>query len=374
MLSGRRVAIILASLELGGAERQALLYASHLRRTRGAEVTVCGMGAPGAVSRACEADGIPWLALPPATSRLPLLGPWRRRRIAAILRRLRPEVLLPYTHPANLAAGVARAACGAGVCLWNQRDEGLECAPTALEQRALRGCTGFIANSPSGAAFLTGALGVGTPVTIIPNAVALPAPAADRTIWRQRLGVEEGTVVAVMVANLNHHKDHATLLHAWHAVDRQAGARGLDARLVLAGRHDDTAGAVRAQIAGLGLAGKVRLAGAVADVSGLLAACDLAVFSSRSEGCPNGVLEAMAAGLAVAASDIAGVRQVLGAEGDAGLAPAGDPAALAATLLRLIADPAERARLGAANRARAATAFAPERLYAAMDALLEAPR
>lgn len=370
MLNGRRIEIILASLELGGAERQALLYATHLRRVHHAEVTVCGMGPPGAVSRACDADGIPWRTLPAATSRVPLLGAWRRRRIAAILRRLGAEILLPYTHPANLAAGLVRAACGAHLCLWNQRDEGLDRAPVTLERAALRGCTGFVANSPAGAAFITSILDVGAPVTVIPNAVVRSAPVADRATWRQRLGVEGHTVLVAMVANLNHQKDHATLIRAWRTVVERLAATGVAARLVLAGRPDDTADAVRALITRLDLDRHVHRAGAVSDVSGLLDACDLAVFSSRSEGCPNGVLEAMAAGLAVVGSDIAGVREVLGPDNRSCLVPAGDADALAAAIVRLIGDAGIRAHIGNGNRIRATTVFSPERLCSAMDALL----
>lgn len=370
MLSGRHIAVILASLELGGAERQALLYATHLRRVHHAEVTVCGMGPPGAVSRACDDAGIPWRTLPAATSRVPLLGAWRRRRIAAILRRLGAEILLPYTHPANLAAGLVRAACGARICLWNQRDEGLDRAPVTLERDALRGCTGMVANSPAGAAFITSILDVSAPVTVIPNAVVRPAPVADRATWRQRLGVEQQTVLVAMVANLNHQKDHATLIHAWRTVVEQLDATGITARLVLAGRPDDTADALRAAITRFSLDRHVHLAGAVSDVSGLLDACDLAVFSSRSEGCPNGVLEAMAAGLAVVGSDIAGVREVLGPDSQSCLAPAGEADALAAVIVRLVGDAGIRARIGNANRVRVTSVFSPERLCSTMDALL----
>ena len=78
----------------------------------------------------------------------------------------------------------------------------------------------------------------------------------------------------------------------------------------------------------------------------------------------------MSAGLTVVATDIAGVREVLGPDSQACLAPAGDADALAAAIGRLISDADARARIGNANRVRATTVFSPERLCSAMDALL----
>jgi glycosyltransferase involved in cell wall biosynthesis len=100
----------------------------------------------------------------------------------------------------------------------------------------------------------------------------------------------------------------------------------------------------------LEIEGGVRFAGYVSDVAGLLRAVDIGVFSSRSEGCPNGVLECMAAGLAVVATDIEGVREVMGSSEF--LAPVGDAEAMARAILKLAADPAVCARIGAANKKR----------------------
>jgi glycosyltransferase involved in cell wall biosynthesis len=120
--------------------------------------------------------------------------------------------------------------------------------------------------------------------------------------------------------------------------------------LVLAGRHDGAYESLVALTRELEIERGVRFAGYVSDVAGLLGAVDVGVFSSRSEGCPNGVLECMAAGLAVAASDIEGVREVLGSSEF--LAPVGDAAALSHKILMLASDPTLRATLGAQNRKR----------------------
>jgi glycosyltransferase involved in cell wall biosynthesis len=114
---------------------------------------------------------------------------------------------------------------------------------------------------------------------------------------------------------------------------------------------------VEAEIRRLGLERAVELCGPRRDVPDLLSRSDLFALASRSEGGPLSVLEAMAAGLPVVASDVGGVRELVvdGATGT--LVPAGDPDALAAALELLLADPELRRRLGAAGRERVRERF-----------------
>lgn len=113
--------------------------------------------------------------------------------------------------------------------------------------------------------------------------------------------------------------------------------------------------AVEAEARALGVA--VDLAGARDDVAALLAASDLFVLSSRSEGAPLSVLEAMAAGLPVVACDVGGIREQVVDGGTGLLVPPGDPALLAAAIGRLLGDPQLRRRLGAAGRHRGEERF-----------------
>jgi glycosyltransferase involved in cell wall biosynthesis len=160
-----------------------------------------------------------------------------------------------------------------------------------------------------------------------------------------------------MVATLSEYKDHATLVRAWLQVVDGLRGRGETPVLVLAGRFGQTQQALKALAFDLDLGKNVRFLGHVDDIAGLLGAVDLGVFSSRSEGSPNGVLECMAAGLPVVGTDEPGIREVIGPDGYPCLAPAGDADALAARILGLMDDPQARARLGTLNRARIEAEF-----------------
>jgi glycosyltransferase involved in cell wall biosynthesis len=118
--------------------------------------------------------------------------------------------------------------------------------------------------------------------------------------------------------------------------------------------------ALETELGRLALEDRVRLAGERHDVSDLLAAADVFVLSSASEGLPVSVLEAMAANLPVVASRVGGVPELV-VDGETGLlVEPGDPEELAAALERLVGDRNLRRSLGAAGRARAEVHFDPE--------------
>ena len=103
-LTGRRVAVVLASLDLGGAERQALLLATRLSRDHGASIAVFGMGDGTVVADQCRVHGLPCTALPRVEARFAWIAKGRMRTAMARIAAFRPEVLLPFTAPANIDA------------------------------------------------------------------------------------------------------------------------------------------------------------------------------------------------------------------------------------------------------------------------------
>lgn len=200
-------------------------------------------------------------------------------------------------------------------------------------------------------------------IRVIPNGVAFEQGDAGRV--RRELQLDDGEVLLLAVGNLYPVKGHRVLLQALDALWR-AGERQW--RVAIAGRGDEEAW-LRDFAKANGWANHLHLLGYRVDVPDLLAAADIYVMPSLSEGLPLALLEAMFAGKAIVVSDTGGVPEVVSGEDEALLVPPADPAALAAALWRLFSDPDLRHRLGAAARRRAEIGFGVERMVEAYEQL-----
>lgn len=193
----------------------------------------------------------------------------------------------------------------------------------------------------------------------VPNGIDLARPPGDGAAcpWSGK-GPVVGTVAALRVE-----KNLGRLLRAF----LRARAATPDARLVIVGDGPERAG-LEALAHALGLEGAVHFTGHVARPRALYDSFDLFALSSDTEQMPLSVLEAMAAGLPVAATDVGDVRAMLGAEG-AAFVTALDDEALARALAALLAQPDLRRELGAANRARAVREYGQEAMFQSYRAL-----
>lgn len=343
-LKGRRVVFVFASLDLGGSERRGLLLADYLHKRMGAQVRIVGLGdQPGRVSELCDELGLEWSGMPfhwGARRRFPSL-----LRAVSALRKARPDVLLSYTRVPNLVCAWGRMWIGAQAFIWNQGDEGLLLNDSLPYRLAASVPDCFISNSTGGREFLLKTYHVAPgKVHRVPNGIVLPAPRVPREEWRLQWGISQDALVVGMVANLSVYKDHETLLHAWSRVVAKGWERPL--HLVLAGRCDGAESGLAQLTRDLGIADHVKFLGPVDDVPGLLQAIDLFAYSSKSEGVPNGVLEAMASGLAVVGTDIPGIREAVGPEGFVHLCAVGDSGGMAALILQLLQDERLRCEFG----------------------------
>ncbi len=169
------------------------------------------------------------------------------------------------------------------------------------------------------------------------------------------------------VAALRPEKNLARLIRAF----AQAHAR-TPCRLVIAGDGPQRP-ALQALAQELGIAGAVTFPGHVSDTPAMYNGMDVFALSSDTEQMPLSLLEAMAAGLPVAATDVGDVRTMLAPDNAAFVVPATDAAALAAALSSLLADPQLRERLGRANRQRAEAEYDQQAMFAAWYALFAGP-
>jgi glycosyltransferase involved in cell wall biosynthesis len=200
----------------------------------------------------------------------------------------------------------------------------------------------------------------GLPAEVIPNAVFAEPPRVPRAAVRGVLGIGADVPVALCPARLEPQKRHDVLLEAWVLV---AGAV-----LLLAGD-----GSLRADLEHraeeLGVADRVRFLGTRCDVPDLLEACDVTVLTSDWEGMPIAVLESLAAGRPVVASDVDGVREALSGGGGV-LVPRRSPAATAGALASFLFDARACAAAGEAGRASVERDHDPHTFMKSYDELL----
>jgi len=211
-------------------------------------------------------------------------------------------------------------------------------------------------------------------VIVIPNGIATAqfAHLGDRAGLRRALGIADRQLIIGSIGRLEPVKGFDVMLKAFALLrGRWSGAAGV--RLVVAGDGSERA-ALQAQAARLGIAEAVHLLGWRDDVHDLHAAFDLFTLSSRSEGMSISLLEAMSAGLCPVVTDVGGNGEVLGPGLQDLLAGCEDPAKLAATWERVLADPGRRSAAAAAAQRRAREHFDVSQMVARYEALYEGAR
>ena len=165
------------------------------------------------------------------------------------------------------------------------------------------------------------------------------------------------------VAPLRPEKNLARLIQAFAAV-----ANGHKARLLIVGDGGER-GKLTALAESLGLAERVIFAGHVERVEEVLGWFDVFAMSSDTEQMPNSLIQAMAAGLPVAATDVGDVQRIVAEENAPFIVPKYGESSLARALAHLLEAAPLRAQLGAANRDRARTAYAQDRMFKAYSEL-----
>jgi len=364
-----RVLYVIDSLRIGGAETLLLdLLDGAAARGWSAQVAYF---TPGPLEAEVAARGVTATRL----SRAGLKDPRALTRAVALIRRWRPDVVHTHLVKSDLVGQSAAWLAGAprrllslhNVDPWRRR------RPMSwLWRAATAGAHGRIAVSERVADHVADCGGARRDrLTVIDNGVDLRRfdPDVAQPMDLGAFGVGPDDVAVAIVGRLTAQKDHANFL----AAAARLAPTAPRATFLIVG-EGELRGALEAQAAALGLGpDRLRFTGALRDMPALLAAVDVIAFSSAWEGLPMALLEAMAMRRAVVSTAVGGVPGVLrdGVEGL--LVPAGDAAALSAALGRVVADPALRARMGAAGRAAVEARFSgaamQNRLFALYDAV-----
>ncbi|MGZ4317712.1 MAG: glycosyltransferase [Gaiellaceae bacterium] len=260
--------------------------------------------------------------------------------LARVFRHRDPHLVHAHNPAAGAAVAIARA-------LARRRDiaivttyHGVLASRMGRATRALSLSSDFVVGCGPTATSQLRALGLSVDhsATVFNAVEAVPTrPAAE---IRQELGAEDAELI-VTVGRQVHEKNQALLVDAVALLaDRRPRLRA-----VLVG-DGPLGGELRAQIRRLGLEERVTLAGERPDAVDVVAAADVFVLSSSTEALPLAVLEAMAVGRPVVATDVGGVRDAVQHERTGLLVPPGDAPALAAAIERLLDDDQLSRRLG----------------------------
>lgn len=266
-----------------------------------------------------------------------------RRLVRGILREVRPDVV--HTHgyrPDVLHVGIARR-CGFPTVTTlhgASRTTGKSSISERLQLMSMRRFDAVVAVSHAIAAQLKKQRIPADRVHVISNAWNGVGPRLDRAGARQSLGIPDDATVVGWAGRLVHAKGADVFIRAMAKLNDL----GTMVSIIGDGRELE---ALRSLTSSLRLDRRVIFHGTVQNARDFLPAFDLLVLSSRTEGTPIVLFEAMAAGVPIVAAAVGGVPDVLRANTDALLAVPDDPEALASAIRSALEDPTlaiERAR------------------------------
>ena len=326
-----RVALVIGQLHAGGSERQLFELARGLFGGPCEPFVYCLSETVEPFGPALRSAGIP-VRIVPRRRRFELR---RVRALARLLRQDRIEVINAFSQHVNFYAYLAGRLARRGALVASNRSteprvrRRLEqCVDTFVFRR----CRRLVVNSFAGLDFTRSLYGVAAErIVVIPNGVDLKQfePNGDPAAIRAELGIPAASPVAGMVGRLSAEKRVDLFLRAAQRV----ASRVPESRFLVIG-GGNLLEELKALAGSMGLQSRVVFTGARPDVGALLAAMDLLVLASDFEGLPNSVMEAMAAGRPVVATDLGGCRELV-APGETGLLfPAGSAEALSERMER----------------------------------------
>ena len=376
-----RVLRIISRMNVGGPALHALLLNDRLDPARYESRLVAG--------RVGDTEG-DYLALhgavPERFVSVPALGRelegWRDWSafwsLVQLMRRFRPHVVHTHTSKAGALGRLAAALCRVPVVVHTYHGHVFDAYFSPLKTRFVVASERLLARGATALVAVTArvrrdvlARGIGGADQVVVVSLGLDldplvAAPARRGELRRELGLPADTPLVGIVARLVPIKAHEVFLQAAKAI---APVRP-DVVFLIVGdgeRRAELEGAVRAA----GLGSRVRFLGWRADLDRLYADLDVVVLTSKNEGSPVALIEAMAAGRAVVSTRAGGVEDVV-TDGETGvIVPIGDASAVARAVVDLIEDPGRAARLGAAARASVVARFGSGRLVGDIDALYQ---
>jgi glycosyltransferase involved in cell wall biosynthesis len=349
-----RIVFCITELEPGGAERCLVELVTRVDRGEFEPLVYClGPRPPGNANSLVDALERAGVAVRFFGATHSVQFPWVLRKLSRQLRVDSPRIVQAFLFHANVLSALAARRAGVphvvtGIRVAERRSRWRP----AVERWTARwvDCHVCVSQSVRDFSVLNGLSDA--KLMVIPNGVDAERFAATRPCRLTDLGLLPGRNAITYLGRLDEQKGLQWMLEHMPPIL----ARLSDHDLLLVG-----AGPERASLEQLAtrlcIAERVHFAGFRDDVPEILAASDLLVLTSRWEGMPNVVLEAMASGKPVVATDVEGVSELLGPlSGEQTVRP-GDAKGFVQKVVTIASDSSIGARLGAQNRARAQQHF-----------------
>jgi glycosyltransferase involved in cell wall biosynthesis len=351
----KRILQIIPTLDRAGAEKQLCLLAEGLPRDE-FDVHVCALTRGGPLAARLNEAGVP-LKVIGKRWKLDPQAYWRLKEHVA---RLKPEVIHGWMFAANTYGFAAARACGVKRFVVGQRcvDPWKSRLQLALDRALALRCSRVVVNSEGVRDFY---VRHGTPpkrICVIPNGVVLPQPPTmTRNQLLAELELPENTRLIGLVGRLWPQKRVKDAI--WAADLLKVVREDVHMLVIGDGPQRDRLRRFRDQCH---IRDRVHFLGQRGDVPQILPHFDVLWSTSGYEGQSNVILEAMAAGVPVVATDIPGTRELITSEVSGCLIPVGDRAAFARHTQRLLNDASLAARFAAAARDRVQNEFSVERM------------
>ncbi|MEP7065577.1 MAG: glycosyltransferase [Gemmatimonadota bacterium] len=329
--------------EWRGGQRQVLWMGEGLRRHGGRPIFALRTGVP--LAERAHASGIEVVPIDPLIAEW---GPWTVLRLRRAIRH--EKIAIVHAQSGHTMALAALASLGTRAKIVFARRVTTPLRSNRPTRWKYARADRLISVSRAGVPGLLEAGVKPDRVRVIPSGVPLAKPAAPASAeLLASFGVPRGAPLAVLVASLSAAKDPSTFVRAIEVARREIPA--LHALIVGDGPLRES---LAAEISALGLEEFVHLTGFRTDPEALEAAASVVVLTSKSlEGTPGVLLDALALGKPIVATDVGGVTEVI-VDGVSGMVvPIGDVSVIGQAIARVLRDPALAARLSAGATARA---------------------
>ena len=350
-----RIAFVIPTLDQSGAERQLTTLACGLSGTH-VDPHVIALDRGGPYEQQLQQASIPVQVL----HKRGRFDPAAILRLRSALQKLQPDIIQSFLFSANTLVRLPGIAPPQARIIVSERcvDSWKSGWQLWLDRQLANRAHCLTANSQSVATFYRN-LGVPAErITVIPNGTATtPATLLTRSAARQILGLPESACVIGYIGRFARQKRLQDLIWAFQLLHQTIE----NSRLVLIGTGPEEE-RLKQLAAGFDCNSKILFAGHRSDATALLPALDAFVLPSEFEGMSNSLMEAMAAGIPCAASNISPNGELI-QNGEHGmLFPVGSGPEIARTLLRMHRDPALSARMATQAANRIHSEFTPQKM------------